>query len=91
MARLVDVISALASADPVAVIYCSAPVTPRSQAMICAEGEEPAELGYLLEVALARDVLDSWANWRNGRQPTPEEAAKAVIHYALHDAYEPVR
>jgi hypothetical protein len=87
----VDVIFALPSADPEAVIYASAPLTPRSEAMICAEAESPAGLDYLLEVALAREVLHVWADWRHGRQPTPEQAARAVIHYAQHDAYEPVQ
>jgi hypothetical protein len=59
--------------------------------MVCAEGESPAGLDYLLEVELAREVLHVWANWGHGRQPTPEEAARAVIHYAQHDAYEPVQ
>jgi hypothetical protein len=53
----VDVISALPSADPEAVIYASAPLTPRSEAMICSKAESPAGLDYLLEVALAREVL----------------------------------
>lgn len=86
-----DVIFALPSADPEAVIYASAPLTPRSEAMICAEAESPAGLDYLLEVVLAREVLHVWADWRHGRQPTPEQAARAVIHYAQQDAYEPVR
>lgn len=55
-----------------------------------AEGKGPAGLTYLLEVSLARDVLDVWTSWRNGAQPSPEEAARAVIYYAQHDAYEPV-
>jgi hypothetical protein len=87
----VDVISALPSADPESVIYTSAPLTPRSEAMICAKAESPAGLDYLLEVALAREVLHVWADWQHGRQPTPEQAARAVIHYAQQDAYEPVR
>jgi hypothetical protein len=57
-----DMIFALASADPEAVIYASAPLTPCSEAMVCAEGESPAGLNYLLEVALAREVLHVWAN-----------------------------
>lgn len=89
--RLVDVIFALPSADPEAVIYVSAEPRPRSEAMICAEAESPAGLDYLLEVALAREVLHVLADWRHGRQPTPEQAARAVIHYAQQDVYEPVQ
>jgi hypothetical protein len=87
----VDVIPALASADPEAVIYASAPLTPHSEAMVCAEGASPVGLDYLLEVALVREVLRVWANWRQGRLPTAEEAARAVIHYAQQDACEPVQ
>jgi hypothetical protein len=49
--------SALASADPEAVIYASAPLTPHSEAMLCVEAESTAGLDYLLGVALAREVL----------------------------------
>ena len=84
-------IFALPSADPEAVIYASAPLMPRSEAMICAEAESPAGLGYLLEVALGREVLHVWADWRHGGRPTPEQAARAVIHYAEQDGYEPAR
>lgn len=89
-----DVMSALASADPEATIYVATPPAPHSAAMVCIEPDEggsPAGLTYLLEVSLARDVLHVWASWRNGKQPTPEEAARALIYYAQHDAYEPVR
>lgn len=85
------VISALASADPEAVIYASSPLSPRSEAIVCTEGEGPAGLDYLLEVALAREVLHVGASWRHGREPTPEEAARAVICYAQYDTYEPVQ
>jgi hypothetical protein len=93
MIRLLDVMSALVFADPEATIYAATPIAPDSAAMVCVEpedGEGPAGLIYLLEVGLARDVLHVWAQWRNGRAPTPEEAARAVIYYAEHDAYEPV-
>jgi len=94
MPRLVDVMSALASVDSEATIYVSTPIEPYSDAVVCIEPDEggsPPGLAYLLEVSLARDVLHTWARWRDGRQPSSEEAAKAVIYYAQHDAYEPVR
>jgi hypothetical protein len=92
--KLVDVMSALASADPTGTIYAATPVAPHSDAVVRVESDDrggPAGHAYLLEVSLARDVLHVWASWRNGKQPTPEEAARAVIYYAQHDAYEPVR
>lgn len=90
--RLVDVIAALASVDPAATIYVSTPAEPDSAATVCVEPHEgggPAGLAYLLEVRVACDVLDVWARWRDGKEPTPHEAARAVIYYAQHDAYEP--
>jgi len=56
----------------------------------CNPNRKPVGYAYLLEVSLARGVLDVWASWRNGKQPTPEQAARAVIYYSQHDAYEPV-
>lgn len=94
MTTLLNVISALASADSESTIYAAMPVGPHSAAMVCAEPEDggsPAGLNYLLEVDLARNVIDVWARWRDGREPTPEEATRAIIHYAERDAYEPVQ
>jgi hypothetical protein len=45
---------------------------------------------YLLEVALAQEVLEVWSAWRNGKVPTFAESVEAVVHYAEHDAYLPV-
>jgi hypothetical protein len=93
MARLADVVSALASADPAATIYAAPPFTPESDATIVVAGDEalrPAGFAYLLEVELAHQVLEVWSAWRDGRQPAPDEAANAVIYYAQRDAYEPV-
>jgi hypothetical protein len=94
MTTLLDVISELASADSEATIYAAVPFAPHSAAMVCVEREDggsPAGLSYLLEVDLAHDVLDVWARWRDGKEPTPEEATQAIIHYAVHDAYEPLQ
>ena len=94
MTTLLEVISALASADPEATIYAAVPVAPHSAAMVCVEPEDggsPTGFSYLLEVDLARNVLDVWARWRDGKEPTPEEATRAIIHYAEHDAYEPAQ
>jgi hypothetical protein len=45
---------------------------------------------YLLEVNIAKEVLDVWKSWRQGRTPTRTEKCEAVIYYALKDAYLPV-
>jgi hypothetical protein len=93
MPKLVDLMSTLASADPESTIYVVEPIGPYSEVTVCAEpeeGGEPSGHAYLLEVSLARDVLRVWTSWRDGRRPTAEQAARAVIYYAQHDAYEPV-
>jgi hypothetical protein len=42
---------------------------------------------YLLEVVLAKEVVEVWSNERDGRSPTVEEACEAIIYHARHDAY----
>ena len=46
-------------------------------------------LSYLLEVELAKEVIEVWSAWRDERQPTIEEKCEAIIFYAEHDAYLP--
>ena len=48
------------------------------------------DYAYLLEVDLAVEVIEVWSEWRGGVVPTQMQAAQAVIHYAEHDAYEPL-
>lgn len=76
-------------------IFAVAPWTPASAAVVLAEdvvgGVAPSrpECAYVLEVEIAKEVLEVWSSWRGGATPTPEEAALAVLHYATHDAYQP--
>ncbi|MFI5930254.1 hypothetical protein ACIA3K_30340 [Micromonospora sp. NPDC051543] len=54
------------------------------------DDEQPAcHHEYLLEVDLAREVIEVWSLWRGGRQPTVLEAVGAVVYYAEHDVYQP--
>jgi len=46
-------------------------------------------LDYLLEVSIAKEVLEVWSQWRGGLRATAAEALDAIIYYAKHDAYEP--
>jgi hypothetical protein len=43
-----------------------------------------------IEVALAREAIDVWRQWRPGRSPTLADEVAAVIHYALYDAWLPM-
>ncbi|WP_158717312.1 DUF7716 domain-containing protein [Streptomyces sp. NRRL F-4474] len=47
-------------------------------------------LRYLLEVQLAKDVIETWSEWRNGTVPTVEEMFAAISYYAEWDSYIPV-
>jgi hypothetical protein len=49
-----------------------------------------AGMKYFLEVAIAKDVLQVWREWRDGQEPTMQEKCEAVIYYALNDSYMPV-
>jgi len=57
--------------------------------LVLADEEPPAGWRYLLEVLIAREVLDVWSAWRDGRIPSVEEACDAIIYYADNDAYQP--
>ena len=94
--RLIDVISHLDEYSDELTIYSRPQPTPQSEAVVLAETEDdstcPAGAGglhYVLEVFIAKEVIDVWQEWR-GRAPTPDEACRAVLHYAKHDAYEPL-
>jgi hypothetical protein len=73
------------------VIYARRPWTPESPAQVHDAEQTGRHDEYLLEVELAQDVVEVWSLWRGGRQPTALEAVSAVIHYAEHDAYQPVQ
>ena len=70
----------------------SAGAGSRAVAVIGPEGgefvlAEDPELHYLLEVDLAREAVQVWSAWRDGREPTLEERCEAILHYARNDAY----
>ncbi len=45
------------------------------------------EFQYFLEVDLAKEVVEVWSKWHDGRKPSIEDICKAVIYYAEYDAY----
>ena len=49
--------------------------------------QTPEGMKYLLEVELAREVIQVWKAWRKGKEPSPHEKYLAVLYYAEHDAY----
>lgn len=75
-------------------LFAVVPWTPESEAVVFTEdfsgtaGVVPGH-EYLLECDLALEVVEVWSAQRNGRVPTSREAAEAVIHYAVNDAWLP--
>ena len=49
----------------------------------------PDGFQYFLEVDLAKEVVRVWSAWRGGQRPSSGQAAEALLHYAVHDAYQP--
>jgi hypothetical protein len=96
---LVELLPRLGDFDDEFTIYAEANPkwSPESTALVRQnEGETtgPIQIGgrvlsYMLEVDLAREAIEVWSEWRNGRQPTPIDMCAAVIYYATHDAFLP--
>jgi hypothetical protein len=88
-----DALSSIDDFDGEATIYAAKPWNPTSTTVIAVEGEEDANtaigkgLTYLLEVSIAKEVIEVWSEWRGGRVPSADERAEAVIHYAVNDVY----
>ena len=68
--------------------------SPAARAAVITAGEveetKRAGLRYFLEVALAKDAVVVWSEWRSGAEPTTEDRLMAISHYATHDAYMPL-
>jgi hypothetical protein len=57
--------------------------------LVPAGGEAPGGWTYVLELWVAREVLEVWSAWRGGRVPSLAEACAAVVYYVENDAYLP--
>ncbi|NEA65613.1 hypothetical protein [Streptomyces sp. SID12488] len=58
-------------------------------ALVVLPGEDPpADWRYLLEVFIAREVVEVWSSWRDSRVPSIGEACEAIVYYADNDAYQ---
>lgn len=90
MTHLIDIVANLDDLDTSACLYVARPRTPTSPAAVVGRGESPEGLEYFLEVNLARDAVEVWTAWRNGRRQTVGEMCEAIIYYADNDAYAPV-
>ena len=61
-----------------------------SDAWVVSQSIDDPGTDYVLEIDTAKEVLGVWSQWRDGRQPTPDEACEAILHYARFDAYLPI-
>jgi hypothetical protein len=94
---LAELISALENLEDDLTIYIAADSewNASSLAIVRPESEDgglppdASGMEYFLEVYLAKQVLDVWQNWREGRSPTLQEKCEAIIYYAKNDAYLP--
>jgi hypothetical protein len=90
--KLRELIAGLASLDDGMAIH-TADATPSafSEVVLVDDGGRvPPGHHYLLEVAIAKEVVEVWSRWRGGRAPTTDAAVEAVLHYAAYDAFVPV-
>ena len=51
----------------------------------------PEGMTYFLEASLAEEVIEAYKQHAGTRHPSLEEQTTAVIYYATHDAYLPVK
>jgi hypothetical protein len=88
-----DVVKRLDQLDDEWVIYTDGS-SPAARAAVLTDDvqkkSEAAGLRYFLEVALAKDAVVVWSEWRGGAEPTIDDKLMAISHYATHDAYLPL-
>ena len=95
MAALGDIVSQLDDLDHGLTIYAAKPWAETSGAAVAEEDSHDARAAvesgmvYMLEVSIAKEVVETWIAWRSGRQPTLPEKCEAIIYYATNDAYLP--
>jgi len=49
--------------------------------------EPPDNMTYFISVGTAKEVLEVWRRWREGKRPTEKERFEAIVFYAENDAY----
>jgi hypothetical protein len=90
---LIELVACIGSMDGDATIYTAEPWTRDSKVIVAHEldsGGVPHEarlrgLKYFIEVAIARDFLDSWTPTLK-RHPSIEEKCERLIQYVINDA-----
>jgi len=92
MQTLREVVTSLDELDDDETIYTDGS-SPAARALVVGRGgrDEPRKVGlrYFLEVALAKEAVAVWSEWRDGREPTIDDKLMAISYYATHDVYLP--
>jgi hypothetical protein len=87
-----DVVKDLDQLDDDETIYTDGS-SPAARALVVAPrgDDQPREAGlrYFLEVALAKEAVVVWSEWREGSEPTIDDKLMAISYDAHHDAYLP--
>lgn len=90
-APLRDVLTDLGPAPRTSVLHVragGAPVTGTTEVLLVDGDEAPPDgWTYLLETAVAQEVLEVWSASHDERSPTASEACAAVAFSAANDAY----
>lgn len=90
-----DVVAHLDELDEGETIYAARPWRSGSKAVVVLEPSAAARravqdgMPYMLEVWIAKEAVEVWSAWRNGRTPTLEDRVRAVVYYAINDTYLP--
>jgi hypothetical protein len=94
---LAEIVQRLDDYDDESLIWArartKADLTPDTEAVVAPELEddgirwEERGLSYVLEVDLAKEVIEVWRQWHGGAEPSAAQRCAAVIHYAVNDAY----
>ena len=93
MQTLREVVQALDELDDEGTIYTDGSSPAARAAVLTDESDETvkaAGLRYFIEVALAKDAVLVWSEWRESAQPTIDDKLMAIWYYATHDAYLPL-
>jgi hypothetical protein len=87
-----DVVKRLDRLDDEWVIYTDGSSPAARAAVVTDDAQKSGATGlrYFLEVALAKDAVIVWSEWRGGAEPTIDDKLMAISHYATHDAYLPL-
>jgi hypothetical protein len=70
---------------------------PNARAVICPCDEngslvcpQDTALSYVLGVEQAKECIQVWSEWRDGKRPSPQDKFAAVMYYSRNDSWLPL-